>query len=441
MTVQYKFVDCQGFAGGFSVGATLAGMKLVGKLENVGGFGVPLMEANREFLGNDWQSQVGDPSTWETVKADVVLGTPPCSGFSSMTAGYKHAHGINAPINSCMWDLVRYAAKVRPVIMAMESVSQAFTKGLPLMRDLTRELRDLTGIHYFATHVMQNNLSTGGCTVRKRYFLVLSQVPFGVERCDLGDELPVLGDALADLRSLDQTWDPQPYADETTEWSRELRSSNGLVDGHIGPQDKSVARSAQLINGDKSVSWHPGESQMDVLRRYHETHGELPESWQYQSGTDKTKTRAQQLIDKNFEAGGFAMLRYWPWDKPGRVMSGAGPYMLWHPNGRYATQRECARILGFPDDWVVGTAKNDRNLSAFWGKGTSISPAKWLMQWVRRSMDGNPGSYTGEVLDEGDKLIDVSSDWRPIWKKQLQRYEADGSAPYANMRPQQLQTV
>src|SRR5579859_114463 len=116
----YTFADVQGFAGGFSAGATLAGFKLIAKRENKGGFGIPLMEANRKFLGNDWYSQESAPEEWDVVKADVVLGTPPCSGFSTMTAGYKSAHGINAPINHCMADLTRYAAKVRPQMMRSE---------------------------------------------------------------------------------------------------------------------------------------------------------------------------------------------------------------------------------------------------------------------------------------------------------------------------------
>lgn len=413
----YTFIDNQGFAGAFSCAATQAGFRLVGKLEKPGGFGVPLMEANRAFLGDDWEAQVGDPTDWKAVKADVVIGTPPCSGFSSMTAGMAHQHGIDAPINQCMKDLIGYAVKVKPQVVCMESVGAAFTKGLPLMRQLRQTLNDGTGLTYHATHVMQNNLSTGGCTNRRRYFLVLSQVPFGVERYDL-KRVATVGDALEDLRGLDVTWDAQPYRDEPTWWSESRRSKTGMVDGHMDPPDGPYKRRIyEMAKSPLAVEWRPGEGDTDMLRRWYETHGSLPESWDYVS-SGKESSRADQMIARDFRMGGFSKPKHWSWDLPGRVINGSGPIQVWHPDGRFTTHREIARLMGFPDDWVVGTARETRVLTSYWGKGTSVSPAKWLMDWVRHSLDGNPGSYVGDELEAGDRLINVAGDWRDVWKTQ-----------------------
>lgn len=73
------FVDCQGFAGGFTLGMVQAGWRLVGKREMAGGFGVENCEANRHLLGDDWRTQIGDYDTWEVVPAQAVIGNPPCS--------------------------------------------------------------------------------------------------------------------------------------------------------------------------------------------------------------------------------------------------------------------------------------------------------------------------------------------------------------------------
>lgn len=409
-----RFVDAHGFAGGFACGATLAGMELVGKKENKQGFGIPLMEANREFLGDNWESQASDPADWTPHDAEVVIGTPPCSAFSSMTAGSK-MHGMDSDINNCMRDIMRYAVKVKPQVIAMESVAQAYTKGLPLMRELTRMMNDGTGLTYHATHVLQNNWSVGGASKRKRYFLVLSQVPFGMERHPL-TRLATLGDAIGDLKNQPLGWDEQQYAAEATWWSERLRTATGEVDGHMPAENAYSRRVMDLAK----VDWLPGESEAHVLKRYYETHGQLPESWQYPTAGGTT-TRDAQLIERNFDAGGFSKPRHWPWDQPARVVNGAGPYMVWHPNGRFATHREIARIMGFPDSWKVGTARTATNLHAFWGKGTSVAPARWVMDWVRESLNGNPGSLVGEELDAGDRLIDVSMDWKPALKAQQER--------------------
>jgi site-specific DNA-cytosine methylase len=419
MKTPHSFVDCQGFAGGFSAGMTLAGFQLKGKLENVGGFGVPLMEANREFLGDDWQAQVGDPKTWEPVRADVVVGTPPCTGFSNMSVGTRQ-RGVDAPINHCMWDLMAYAARVRPAAVMMESVGGAFTHGRSLMRALAERLNAETGLKYRVTHVLQNNLSLGGVTNRRRYFLVLSQVPFGVERHELS-WLPTFGDAVGDLVDLPLEWDEQPLIMAPTWWSRGMRRPSQTVDGHSGPSASS--RLMDILTPPDGVPWFNNERETDILRRYYAKNGKLPDSWYYtfkgRWPKDQPKpTRADQLIARNLDPGGFNQLRKWDWDRPGNVISGAGPFMIWHRDDRLATHRETARLMGFPDAWVVGSARDQPLLTAYWGKGTSVHPAHWVSHWLRESLNGEPGTVTGEPLDDGSRLIDVSNDWRPVARKQ-----------------------
>jgi len=402
------FIDCQGFAGGMAVGATQAGLRLVNKVEKRGGFGLPLMNANRAFLGEDWSYQVGDPATdWETFQADVVVGTPPCAAFSGMTYG-TGKHGIDSSINDCMWDLIGYAARVRPAAVVMESVSQAYTKGVSLMTRLASELNQRTGLWYTTTHVLQNNLSVGGCTNRKRYFLVLSQVPFGVERPVIG-RVATLGDALFDLTNQQLAWDDQPYVNAPTAWSASMRRTDGHVDGHHFRENAFTRRLTDIHAG---AGWAPGEREGDVLKRHYELHGYLPESYQYPQPGGNGLTRDKHLLERGFNPGGFNQTKCWSWTDPGRVLSGAGVYMVWHPNGRVITNREAARIMGFPDDYLISPVHDDPQLSAYWGKGTSVAPARWIMTWVRESLNGNPGSEVGDLIETGARLIDVSHDWK-----------------------------
>lgn len=73
------FIACQSFAGGFDTGAVQAGLRMVHKVEQRGGFGLANCEANRHILGYDWTSQACDPMEWEVMPAQVVIGNPPCS--------------------------------------------------------------------------------------------------------------------------------------------------------------------------------------------------------------------------------------------------------------------------------------------------------------------------------------------------------------------------
>lgn len=76
-----RFIDCQGFAGGFTLGCVQAGFELAHKAEMSAGFGVANCTANRHLLGTDWGVQTCDPSEWEHPGGEVVFvaGNPPCS--------------------------------------------------------------------------------------------------------------------------------------------------------------------------------------------------------------------------------------------------------------------------------------------------------------------------------------------------------------------------
>lgn len=423
-----RFADIQCFAGGLTLGVTQAGMTLVHKAEGPGGFGMAMCEANRGLLGDAWEGQASLPAQWDVPSGgiDVIASNPPCSGFSVMTP--QSARGIDSPINECMRDTFAYAARARPAAVIMESVGAAFSIGLDLMRELADGLQAATRRRYHVTHVIQNNLSLGGCTRRRRYFLVVSEVPLGVEYEPL-KWIPTVGDAIRDLRGLELSWDPQPYNDAPTWWSARQRSATGLVDGHMDPKPSPRTRERifSVLDDPDGVDWPPRLNFDQVLRNYYLKHGYLPEAWRYETtskGPLSHLTKDKILISKDFKMGGYAQTRHWPWDEPGYVMTGHGPCQVWHPDNRYYTHREAARIMGFPDDWVIGPLRYDRTLIAMWGKGVSVDCGRWIGTWVRRSLEGNPGSIRGNPVPGGaDMLIDVSARYkqapRPGWPPAL----------------------
>lgn len=76
----YRFVSCQTFAGGFDMGLVQAGLEMVHKVEQPGGFGMGNCLNNRHLLGDKWTSQVSDHTEWYAPKEVVlVAGNPPCS--------------------------------------------------------------------------------------------------------------------------------------------------------------------------------------------------------------------------------------------------------------------------------------------------------------------------------------------------------------------------
>jgi site-specific DNA-cytosine methylase len=387
--MRYDACDVMGFAGGFTLGMVQAGFHLVGKKELPGGFGVRNCEANRHLLGDDWRAQIAPGEEWTYEPTHVVFGNPPCSGFSVMTA--KEHRGIDAKINSCMWHFADYVAKTRPYVSVMESVRVAFTTGRSLMQALRADVETKTGLQYTIHHVFQDALELGGAARRPRYFFVLTRVPFGVEYPTV--QQPTLRDVIADLDGLDLTWEQQPYRRPATWWSDPARSPAGTVDGHQCASSPIIRRALEVI--EHGGTWPQGRAIATVLKDYYDAHGELPPSWKHQ---------LPKLIEKQWFMGFTTMVR-WREDRPARVITGAALQSVLHPwLDRTITHRETARIMGYPDDWTIRPLAMN-STGPTWGKGITVQCGRWVGDWVRRSLDGAPGSITGDLISDREYFI------------------------------------
>ncbi len=397
----YRAVDVLGFAGGFTLGMVQAGFTLVGKRELKGGFGVANCERNRHLLGHGWTTDVGEPESW-TIPAggtDVVFGNPPCSGFSVMSA--KTFRGADSKINHCMWAFADYVVRAMPLIAVFESVQQAYSSedGRDLMRRLRLYVEEKTGLRWDLYHVRHNAYSVGGAAQRRRYFWVVSRLPFGVEVPHL-TVLPVLNDVIGDLAGLPLTWQSQPYRAPAHPWAEDLLSPDGTVDGHMNLRSPLTYRIYDLIAG---VGWQPGESIATVVRRHYDTHGRLPDSW---AGSEA------RIVDRNF-AMGFTTPTRWNGNNHARVITGGALQMVIHPwLDRMITHREAARILGFPDNWNILPLRGVSGLHMTWGKGISVQCGRWIGDWVRRALDGEPGGVTGTPVGEREREINITNTWQ-----------------------------
>jgi site-specific DNA-cytosine methylase len=259
------------------------------------------------------------------------------------------------------------------------------------MQELRANVERRTGLRYDLWHVFQNALELGGAAQRPRYFMVMSQVPFGVEYPRVH---PVtLRDVVGDLEGLDETWEAQPYRRPPTWWSKTARSDAGVVDGHVGSRSPYVTRALQLLaaNG----GWPQGWPVARVLKQYHDVHGTVPPLWLGQ---------LPKLIEKEWFMGFTTMVR-WREDRPARVITGAALQSVLHPwLPRTFTNRECARVMGFPDDWRILPLRGNA-VSPTWGKGITVQCGRWIGDWVRNALDGAPGTITGEPVGEREYFV------------------------------------
>jgi len=294
-----------------------------------------------------------------------------------------------------MWAFVDYVSRVRPYVAVFESVQQAFTTGRELMTALIHHLRNRTGLDYHLYHVKHNNIALGGFAERRRYFWVAARVPFGVELPELR-RLPTLWDAIGDIESSPVTWERQPYRSLPSPWSERLRAEHGF-DGHVTRTTPEFHRAMALLP--VAGPWNPGENISMVAQRYHQLTGTLPPTWEY---------RREKLLNNGFHMGFHQLIRWKP-EKPARVITGGALQLVLHPtHDRTLTHREAARIMGFPDDWVIKPLRSYSQLQSTWGKGIPVGSGRWIATWAKRSILGEPGERVGTPIADHESLIDVT---------------------------------
>jgi site-specific DNA-cytosine methylase/predicted transcriptional regulator len=319
----------------------------------------------------------------------------------------KDFRGADSKINACMWATIEYAARVKPLVAVFESVQLAAKEGegRELMRALRARLEELTGERYHLYHVLHNAYSVGGAAMRRRYFWLASRVPFGIEE-PLIQRYPTLNEVIGDLVEQPLTWEAQPYADETPSWWASTRrnvGSNGVpahtVDGHAMAESPLHLRIKELIEW---AEMRPREPIQNALKRCYERHGSLPPLWRHNQ---------QKLIERDFFQGFTAPVR-WDGEYPARVITGGALGCVIHPTlDRTITHRETARIMGFPDDWLIDPIPRG-GLAPTWGKGITVDCGRWIGEWIKAALDGEPGTFSGDPVGERESVINCTNSWQ-----------------------------
>lgn len=370
---------CQSFAGGLDLGFKQAGADLQTKVELKGGFGSLNVIENYSLVGSGWKYAQG---AWDELivpedGADVVYGCPPCSGFSlASTPGFR---GVNSPVNSCMHVLVAYAARVPEArVLVMESVQQAFWLGRPLMLTLREAMEERTGKRWLLTHVLHGAWESGNAARRNRYFMVLSLAedgPFEVRTHVRSPEEPAtLRDAIGDLEDVPIGWGI-------------AQTLEAGAEGHVAHLTPFSIKMSEMLS-DPDVAWVEGEYLCQVMTRYYDKFGTF-------HGVMKDKEAKflarDRLPNGDLTGFGFASSQpcRWRMDAPARVITGSSTITALHPTRPSAlTHRECARIMGYPDEWVINASlMAGAPVWLWWGKQVTVDCGRWIGQNVSRHLD------------------------------------------------------
>lgn len=348
--IRLKVLDTFAGAGGFSLGFELAGCEVVGGIE-LDSWASQTFAHNHKgavVIQRDIQSVTDEEllDTFVDRKPDILLGGPPCQGFSICR---KNAGDSTDPRNSLFVEFLRTARVLQPDYVIMENVpniENARThSGESVIGIVERELGILG---YHVGHRILEATDFGVPQIRRRLFVVASVHPLdqpfpeptysvqGAYRDLFGGALqrcPMLWEAISDLPPLSagEGGEEQRYQSEpANEYQRALRERSEWVWNHtaMNHTKRMVERFSSMTCG-QSVS--DVAEHLRPLRR--NGNGEISEKMYDQNNRRMHPDRPCHTIPASFYAN------------------------FVHPyQHRNFTPREGARLQSFPD-WFVFKGK------------------------------------------------------------------------------------
>lgn len=346
--MQYSVLDTFAGAGGFSLGFELAGANVVGAIE-MDSWACETFKFNHP-KASVMQGDITAMSDEQIVNAfgkckpDIVLGGPPCQGFSICN---KNSGDPKDPKNSLFEEFIRVGRLLKPRVMIMENVPnlvKAKTESNELVIEIIKN--ELRNLGYHVEHRILEATDYGVPQIRKRLVVIATQKklenPFPekthttMRTPDLLEisfkKCPTLWDAISDMPEIEarEGAEEAEYSNPPqNEYQRLLRKGATKVFNH-----KAMNHSKRLVERFASMSC--GESSSDV-----------PDHLR------PLKRNSTEFSDKTYDQNNRRMHP----DRPCHTVAASFYANFVHPyKNRNFTAREGARIQSFPD-WYVFKGK------------------------------------------------------------------------------------
>ncbi len=311
-------IDIFSGAGGLSLGAINAGIKIPFAIEND-------LASAKTFKKNHPETDVInkdireiDPQKLNIKSPFIIFGGPPCQGFSTSN---RQTRTIDNKNNSLFEEFVRFVRELSPEWFLFENVEGivSFNKGKTLQL-ITQSFEELG---YKVVSEVLTASDYGVPQNRNRFIMVGNKSGIEFRFPEKSEEKISVFDAICDLPEL----------------------VNGQMEEALSYNGKASSYGKKLRNGSKSSLQNFVSRNKDyVIERY--KYIKPGENWR---AIPQHLMLNYKLVD-NCHSGIYKRLDP---DKPSVVISNYRKNMLIHPiQNRGLSVREAARIQSFPDDFV-----------------------------------------------------------------------------------------
>ena len=288
---------------------------------------------------------------------DVIVGGPPCQGFSKNIPAYGRF--LEDPRNQLYRAYLRFVHEIRPKVAILENVAEIYNAFGGIVR---REIIENLEADGYQVEVQIVNMSEYGIPQkRRRCFFFASRLgcPVFPEK---SKDMISAWQAISDLPIVNQGegYDGMPYTSECeNDYQKHMRASSKSVFNHI-------AAVMNPIQTERISSLQPGQGLKD-----------LPKELQVKSGYSGAYGRL------DYTSAATTITRW---------VSHVGSGRFAHPREvRGLTMREAARLQSFSDDFHFLGGRNDQAGQI----GNAVPPGfmEQLADSIRIALEGKAEEY------------------------------------------------
>ncbi len=342
--MKYFVLDTFSGAGGFSLGFEKAGCEIIGAIETDKWASETFARnhPNAVMLNCDITTLSNNDltETFREKKPTIILGGPPCQGFSICN---RNAGDPKDPRNTLFKDFIRIGSVFEPDILIMENVPNLVRAKTHSKKRVTDIITDeLESVGYSVYSKILQATDYGIPQIRKRLFVIASKKvldrPFPRETHCVSDgqrslfpekrlPCPSLWEAISDLPPLEAgegSEESDYHAECQNEYQLEMRGKNRTLFNH-----KAMNHTKRMVERFSQMSW--GQSAKDA-----------PEHLR------PRRRNSSEIADRVYDQNNRRMYPH----RPCHTIPASFYANFVHPHQhRNFTAREGARIQSFPDSF------------------------------------------------------------------------------------------
>lgn len=359
---QYKFIDLFCGCGGLSLGFRQAGFLPVAGIDfneyaiqtyqknfvEAQGICADILTLDEKLI----KETIGDLSD-----IDVIIGGPPCQGFSNANKNYVEA---DDPRNKLFFEFMKFVDLAKPKVIIIENVPQIITKDGGYAKKRITEIFEERGYEVRNEVLDASNYGVPQKRLRN-FFIITKGQPFDMATITKSKEKVTVKDAIGELYQFEggnaevRTLNFAP----TTQYQMYLRSEDNTVANHDIHYPAVIQQ--------KRISYVPqGGNWKDVPE----------ELWVTSRTTQKSRSNRHSSAYKRLKEDDFSVT----------IDAGNQHSNYYHPIfNRIPTVREAARLQSFPDEFIFAGTMTEQYLQV----GNAVPPllAKSIAVAVKERLD------------------------------------------------------